>query len=436
MSGYIRRKLFFFKDRLKGSPISFHIQELNTINCDYQKGMILQKELIEELLTHFTQNSKFYYPYKDCSLNEFPIMDKNILNHNYDKLVVDKTCLTFQKGEMHIHRTSGSTGAPLIIPQDSRKRNRRIAELKYFGETVGFKSHETLCQCRIWTKWHGKTRWQSFKENIIAFNISSMNELTIQNLLNIIESRRVLFIRAYASWYDSLLDYLLTNVEEQKKIKTLKLGFSSSEALSSTTKEIFKSKFNIDLVEAYANEEGGIIGHQKIGDSNFYLNHASFFIELLKLDSNEPAAYGELGRIVITDLYNYAFPLIRYDTGDTGVMEEGILESSGWPYLKYLYGRKVDIIYDTNGDPIHPMNFARILKNVDGINQWQFIQKSKDTYLVKLNLKYTIDFDPIRAAIQELVKPDGIVNFQIVEDIPVLASGKRKSVICELNKKK
>lgn len=39
----------------------------------------------------------------------------------------------------------------------------------------------------------------------------------------------------------------------------------------------------------------------------------------LKMDSDEPAEDGELGRIVITDLYNYAFPILRYDNGDTAI---------------------------------------------------------------------------------------------------------------------
>lgn len=37
------------------------------------------------------------------------------------------------------------------------------------------------------------------------------------------------------------------------------------------------------------------------------------------MDSDEPAEPGELGRIVITDLFNYAFPILRYDNGDTAV---------------------------------------------------------------------------------------------------------------------
>ena len=41
---------------------------------------------------------------------------------------------------------------------------------------------------------------------------------------------------------------------------------------------------------------------------------------VLPQDCDEPAEPGELGRIVVTDYYNKTFPMVRYDTGDTGMM--------------------------------------------------------------------------------------------------------------------
>ena len=96
------------------------------------------------------------------------MVNKAILNENRDKITIPIDKIPEQEGDkVHIQKTSGSTGTPFAIPQDTRKRNRRIAELKYFNEQVGFKSHEMLGQCRIWTKWQSKSKWQSFKENII-----------------------------------------------------------------------------------------------------------------------------------------------------------------------------------------------------------------------------------------------------------------------------
>ncbi len=78
-----------------------------------------------------------------------------------------------------------------------------------------------------------------------------------------------------------------------------------------------------------------------------HLNRANCYIEVLKFDSDEQVAPGELGRIVVTDFTNYAMPMIRYDIGDVATIGEthnGILLS-----LDNLSGRKTDMIFKTNG---------------------------------------------------------------------------------------
>lgn len=46
------------------------------------------------------------------------------------------------------------------------------------------------------------------------------------------------------------------------------------------------------------------------------MDTSGVYLEVLKLEEDIPAGDGELGRLVITDLYNYAFPPIRYENGD------------------------------------------------------------------------------------------------------------------------
>ena len=68
--------------------------------------------------------------------------------------------------------------------------------------------------------------------------------------------------------------------------------------------------------------ENGILAQQKTASENeFIINWASYHIEILNIDTNELAPNGTVGRIVVTDFFNYAMPLIRYDTGDLGVID-------------------------------------------------------------------------------------------------------------------
>ncbi|MDE5674936.1 MAG: hypothetical protein K2I44_06305, partial [Muribaculaceae bacterium] len=138
---------------------------------------------------------------------------------------------------------------------------------------------------------------------------------------------------------------------------------------------------------------------------------------------------------IVTDLHNHAFPLIRYDTGDVGMLLPPDDKSKGFPVLGKLYGRRLDICFTTSGAPFSPMTIGRILKHYDKIIQWQFIQKNEKRYVLKVILKSNVDLDDYLhdavCAFKETLGDDADIILEQVDGIPTLASGKRKSVINE-----
>ena len=115
-----------------------------------------------------------------------------------------------------------------------------------------------------------------------------------------------------------------------------------------------QKQFGCPVRAWYSNEENGIMGIQNKEDEGYQIDTESYYYEILKMDSDEPAAPGELGRIVITDLYNYAFPILRYDNGDTAVASRKVKDGKYKLYLTKLYGRRSDLIYDCGGKALTP----------------------------------------------------------------------------------
>lgn len=431
LGGKIRRTLFWINDFCHGSKVRRHYIDLKLVLADAVSGKETQKMHLKNILLYMSEYSPYYMKYKGREIQDYPIVDKNFLNSHKEELLVPMQYIPEQKGDLYIQRTSGSTGTPLAIPMDTQKRNRRVAELKFFNECIGIKSHEPIGQCRIWTKWQTKGKWQSFRENIIPINISVMDEDTICRLIEVVYKKGTIMLKAYASWYTALVEYLKKHPENCYKLKSLRLCLSGSEALPETTKNDMLQLTGIPIIEQYASEEAGVVGQQLLDMEGFILNHSGYYIEYLKLNSDEPAEYGELGRIVITDLFNHAFPMIRYDTGDTAIFSEGNKRSNGWPYITKLYGRKMDLIYDTQGRPLHAMNFARVLKNLPGIIQYQFAQTGRTEYTVRLNMEEKSEVISTIEEIKNIVGQDATINVSYVNEIPVLASGKRKPVVQE-----
>lgn len=428
----VLRYHFWTRDFFRGGKVRSHYMNIRYIQEHGVQAQCLRQQLLTDLLQHAMKNTLFYRNIKSLELKDYPVVNKSVLQEHYDEIFIPETNNSWQYGEKyHIQRTSGSTGTPFAVPFDTRKRERRLAELKYFGKIVGFKSHDKLVQLRIWTKWQSKTNSQSFWENIVPFDISNLNETNLEMLCETIRNVRAKCLRGYASSFDLLARYV---GEHRLKLPSVKIIIAGSETLFDSTRELVEKNLGCPIISQYANEENGILAQERVGDNEhrFFLNESGYFFEVLKFDSNEPAEYGELGRLVITDLFNYAFPIIRYDNGDNCVMK--LDEITQRPYISKLYGRRLDMIYNTRGEPIFPMALARILKNYEMIRQWQFIQKTSVHYVLKLavNNKSGMEEtsnDEILTLLKRLLGDDSDISIEYVDDIPVLNSGKRKSVV-------
>lgn len=378
-------------------------------------------------------------PDKSLTLNGFPVVNKSTLIANYTDIAVPAEQIPWQRGKMHIQSTSGSTGTPLKIPQDTRKRQRRVAELKYFGKKVGFDSHECLIHLRTWNRWQQKTPAQIKSENIYPFDIATLGDSRMRELCELIRDKHALCLRGYASSFDILSSYV---ARHPQSFPSLRILIAGSEALQDNVRARVKKHLKAEIISQYADEECGILAQEAVptseSDNVMYLNHTGYFFEVLRMDSDEPAGYGNLGRIVITDLHNYAFPVIRYDTGDVGTLMPPDSRSNGYPVLAKLYGRRLDICFGTDGEPFSPMTIGRVLKHYDKVAQWQFVQKGRTSYTLRIIpaedgiLLETYLADAI-GELKDKIGQDANITIERVDDIPVLASGKRKPVVNEYN---
>ena len=438
---YLRRK-FWFQDRLKGSPIGKPYREIKYIQeHSFEEGLPVRQAALEQLLKHAQKHANFYSGYTSLNLADYPVMNKMKLIENYEQLRVADKDIPGQVGDVYVQKTSGSTGTPLTIYQDTRKRQRRIAELKYFGEIVGFKSHDKLIQLRAWNRYQNKSSNQGKRENIVPFDISRMSDPDMQELFELIRKERPICLRSYAGAFRHIADYAMRHQDECPPSKSLRISIAGGEMLPDDVRPLVKKYVGGDIISQYANEECGILGQERIPTDDVAgvmdLNYASYFIEVLKIDSDEPAAYGELGRIVLTDLYNYAFPVIRYDNGDAGMLLPPDERSHGYPILGKLFGRRLDVVYSTTGTPIHPIALGREFKHYAEIRQWQFVQKTVCDYQVRICLVDGAKAESVKRIsdpLKKLIGDDANLAFEFVNEIPVLASGKRKMVVNEWKK--
>lgn len=432
----ILRNRFWIRDIFHGAKICRPYREIRYI-MEHEKEKVesIRNKKLRDLLLYAQNNTMFYRDMKSLDLSDYPIMDKTALIEHMHEITVKPEWIPGQEGSVHIQRTSGSTGTPFAVPQDTKKRNRRVAELKYFGKIVGFDSHEKLIHLRAWNKWQKKSSQQIKSENIIPFDVSTLGDEEMAQLCDLIVKEKALCLRGYVSAFNSVANYILNSGIEYK-FPSLRIIIAGGETLHDDVRAKIKEAFSCDVMSQYADEECGILAQERVptsdGENVMYWNTASYVVEVLKMDSDAPADYGEPGRVVITDLHNYAFPMIRYDCGDVAVQLPPNEYSHGHPVLGKLMGRRFDLTYSTDGKIVHPLTYGRTFKHFDSIVQWQFVQIDAKKYVLKVVLR---DEQPnLNEAIEKLYEvlgEDAEISIEIVNELPILASGKRKAVVNE-----
>ena len=415
----LRKHIFWLKDRVMGNNIKVHYDDIKN-NMDNP----IRTESLDKLLAHATQNCSFYsHLTVNAHLNDFPVINKNIIKENFDSILVGQ----YKTENLHTMSTSGSTGTPFKSYQNKEKRNRVIAELIYLNEKAQLDLGEKFIYFRVWNENNRKKWLVRFIQNIECVNILRLNKKVFDDTLNILKNKKVSSSLAYASTYEHLLSYVLKNNIEVDLPK-FKSVITSSEVMPTSIKQALKTTFGCNVYDRYSNQENGIIAQSEDCSDLFLVNYPSYLIEILKEDSDDLAEDGEIGRIVITDLFNYSMPFIRYDTGDLAIK---IGKERFSKYVRSIQGRQVDVIYDTSGEVLTPHTLSVYMWKFDKISQYQFIQESKNEYILKVSDSFNNYSD--KNFIEHL-KPifghDAKIYIEFVNNIPVLSSGKFKKTIC------
>ncbi|WP_438964081.1 CoF synthetase [Winogradskyella sp.] len=427
---YLRNILFWFLDSIKGGYIRKQIKEIkySVIHPESSNSENLKKKYIDKLLIHATNSTPYYSSYKNFnSIQDFPVINKVIIQQNFDKFQSTE----YKDKDNFKVSTSGSTGVPFFLYQDKNKRRRNHSDVIYFLKESGFKIGNRLYELEVWRGHNEKDRLKAWLQNTIQFDISKLTDKRIESFIELLkndkQSKKTML--GFASSYEMIAQYM-----ERNNIFLDNLGLTSavanSEYLNPYTKTTLGKHLNTQILSRYSSEEIGIIAQQTLNSPNsFVINHASYVVEVLQFDNNESVKPGEFGRIVVTDLFNFAMPIIRYDTGDIaklGINDEGVIQ------LDEIEGRKMDVIYDSDGNLISSfVVYTKFYKYYHLLKQYQFIQQSEKDYEVKLNLQgNTFAFeDDLIAIIKSDFGEDSNVTITYVDEIPPLSSGKRRKVV-------
>ena len=424
----LRKRSYWVVDFCRGSEIAKSLKDIESIidYSDYTKATQKRDTYLDALLKFATATVPFYQRLngKNTLLETFPVVNKNVIRDAQNEF---QSSFYRDKSVSKV-TTSGSTGTPFSVYQDAAKKKRAAADMIFFAGQAGFELGQTLYYLRHWTHYYKKSKLLAWLQNVVQVEAIDFSDEKIEKLLVALSAdRSEKSFLGYASSYTAMCNYM-ERAEKKPADYNIKSIIAMSENLSDPTKEAMEHYFKTPVVSRYSNMENGIIAQQLPGQgNNFQINWASYYVEILELDRDAPVPFGTPGRIIVTDLFNRAMPLIRYDTGDVGVMQQH--DPDEFPVLERVDGRKMDVILNTKGDIVSSFVILNAGK-YKNILQFQLVQEDAKRYTFKLNTANTFEEEEsMRKEYQTYLGTDARIDFEYVNDIPLLVSGKRKTIV-------
>lgn len=244
---------------------------------------------------------------------------------------------------------------------------------------------------------------------------------------------------AYLQTYPSIAFELARHsLEHGRQPMSLRQVLTFGEVAEPHVRQACRQAWGATLLDAYSTNEVGYIAAQCDQCSEYHVQAENLLVEILDENGRDCAA-GEVGRVVITDLFNYAMPLLRYEIGDYAEVGGPCPCGRKLPTLRRILGRQRNMFLLLNGEKRWPAFDADVLGAFQGqlpVRQFQMIQHRRDEVEAKLVAARALTVEEeagIRAVLAECLGTDVRVRFSYVDAIARGPHGKYEDYRCSVD---
>lgn len=202
----------------------------------------------------------------------------------------------------------------------------------------------------------------------------------------------------------------------------------------SVFRDVIIRGFEAPVFETYGSREFMLMGAECDRHDGMHLTFEQLLLEVVD-DDGQPLADGAEGNVVVTDLYNYGMPFVRYLNGDRAVAGFGRCSCGrGLPTLRQVVGRQLDIVATPDGRRVPGEFFPHLLKDFAVVRRFQVVQERPDAVLLRLVLAGSpgAALDDIRTQVAAVLGTSVTLEVEVVDDIPLSRSGKLQVVVNRL----
>jgi phenylacetate-CoA ligase len=404
-----------------------------------------QLEQLSKLLDHAYMNVPYYTRIFDerglkpkdiqdlKDLEKLPFLTKDMVRANFKDLCASN----YSPGRFQLVNTGGSTGTPLELYLEKGVTDaKEWAFIKTQWDRVGYRFRD---KCAIFRGYKVPVSKDSFWKSQLfgrwmLFSSYDINNLNTPAYIQKLKEYDPKFVQAYPSSLSLLaMNMKELNVSNPFNIKAILCG---SENLFPTQRKILEHTFNTRVYSWYGLTEKVVLAGECEVSNNYHIFPEYGITELI--DEGGNVICSGSGEIVGTGFNNYSMPLIRYRTGDMGVLSRNKCECGReYPLFERVEGRSQDYVVtkDDSKITLTALIFGQHFEAFSNIKELQLIQEQKGVLL--FNIVKTEDYSEVNenellSKIKEVSQNNLDVYFNYVDSIPKTERGKHKFLIQKL----
>jgi len=395
-----------------------------------------QREQLTVLLRHARDTVPYYqsrWPTQRAArLEELPILARRELQEHFEALKSEQ--IPSAHGPATESRTSGATGAPV------RVLRTQLGQL--FWSALTLREHlwherdfaAKLAVIRQGVRAGETDNWGPATAGLVATGPCVMltPASSVAEQLEWLGRQRPAYLLTYPSNVVELASLALAQgvrLEGLREVRTI------GESLGAETRALCLEAWGAPLTDFYSTQEVGYVALQCPGNEHYHVQAESVLVEVLD-EQDRPCAPGRVGRVVVTDLHNFAMPLIRYELGDYAEVGEPCACGRGLPVLRRILGRVRNSLVTADGNRYWPTFGVRGFLDIAPVLQHQFVQKSFELVEARLVVASPLDADQEKRLAERIASrlPPGFrVRIAYRDRIPRSAGGKYEDFYSEVS---
>jgi phenylacetate-CoA ligase len=367
-----------------------------------------------------------------ADLAQLPLLTREVVRERAADLV------PAARGRSHVKETSGTTGAPMRFEYCNDSESwRQAVRLRGYGWAGYRQGQPTLfywggVQSEVLRGFAGvKTVLDRALRREVYVDAGQRGEAAMEKTARLIERMRPHIVIGYTQ----ALALFARWVDETRRRRWGDVPvICGAEAVLPDDRAILTRVFGPRIFETYGSREVMLMSAECSAHEGMHLSEENVLLEVVRGGTAAPA--GEPGEVVVTDLHNYAMPLIRYANGDMATLARpGVCGCGRWlRRLERVDGRVVDTLRDAHGKAIPGAVFVWIMIGQEGmVRQYQLVQHATGAATLKIvpGPRWSHErFAPTAARLAS--RFEGLpLRVVTVPEIPPGASGKLRPVVVE-----